>query len=140
MSSRMQMWSRQIDAIVRFELKKYVFGRRWMAVYLLALAPVFLLFIRVLAGPRVQLASSTGVLNEIYANFFQLFTLRFAIFFGCMIVFTQLFRGEVLEKTLHYYLLSPVRREVLAIGKYTAGLVTSVALFVGSTVAACIFL
>ena len=50
-------------------------------------------------------------------------------------MFAQMFRGEVLEKTLHYYLLAPVRREVLALGKYTAGLVASIVLFGSSTIA-----
>jgi ABC-type transport system involved in multi-copper enzyme maturation permease subunit len=135
-----QTWSRQIDAIVRLELKKYVFGRRWIAVYLLALAPVVLFFLRMVLGPESSRNISPGFLSTLYAGFFQLFMLRFAIFFGTMIIFTQLFRGEVLEKTLHYYLLTPVRREVLAVGKYTAGLVTSIVLFTGSMLATYVLL
>lgn len=134
-------WSRQIDAIVRLELKKYVFGRRWFAVYLLALGPVLILLMRMLRIMQpwrivrngVDLSDSLVTLNTGYAVFFQLYLLRFATFFGCVFVFTQLFRGEVLEKTLHYYLLAPVRREVLAIGKYIAGLVTVLTLFLAST-------
>lgn len=141
-------WSRQIDAIVRLELKKYVFGRRWFAVYLLALAPCFLLATRAVrmtqpwrfARNGVDLTNSLGTLNTIYAVFFQLYLLRFAIFFGCVFIFTQIFRGEVLEKTLHYYLLTPVRREVLAIGKYVAGLVTAVTLFAGCTIVSYLLL
>ena len=38
-------------------------------------------------------------------------------------IFSNLFRGEMLEKTLHYYYLTPLRREVLVAGKYLAGLV-----------------
>ena len=51
----------------------------------------------------------------IFAGVFQFFFLRLAIFFGCVGVFTNLFRGEMLDKSLHFYLLTPVRREVLAI-------------------------
>ena len=37
--------------------------------------------------------------------------LRAGIFFGCVGIFSNLFRGEMLEKTLHYYFLTPMRRE-----------------------------
>jgi hypothetical protein len=64
-----------------------------------------------------------------FAGMFQFFYLKFAIFFGCVAVFTNLFRGEVLERSLHYYLLAPVRREVLLAGKYAAGLLATGLLF-----------
>jgi len=69
----------------------------------------------------------------VFATMFQFFYLRFAIFFGCVGVFTNLFRGELLDKSLHYYLLAPIRREVLLIGKYLAGLAATVAIFTTST-------
>jgi hypothetical protein len=69
----------------------------------------------------------------IFAGVFQFFYLRLAIFFGCVGVFTNLFRGEMLDKSLHFYLLTPVRREVLAVGKYLAGLVATVVIFCTST-------
>jgi len=69
----------------------------------------------------------------IFAGVFQFFYLRLAIFFGCVGVFTNLFRGEMLDKSLHFYLLTPVRREILAIGKYLAGLIATVVIFCTST-------
>jgi hypothetical protein len=36
-----------------------------------------------------------------------------------------LFRGEIVEKSLHYYFLSPMRRELLVAGKFLAGLITT---------------
>jgi ABC-type transport system involved in multi-copper enzyme maturation permease subunit len=69
-----------------------------------------------------------------YAAIFQFFYLRAVIFFGCLGIFGNLFRGEVLERTLHYYFLAPVRREVLMAGKYLAGLIAAVILF-GSSAA-----
>jgi hypothetical protein len=38
----------------------------------------------------------------------------------------------MLEKTLHYYYLTPLRREVLVAGKYVAGLAAALVLFVSS--------
>ncbi len=65
----------------------------------------------------------------IFATVFQFFYLRLAIFFGCVGIFTNLFRGELLDKSLHFYLLAPIRREVLLVGKYLAGLIATVVIF-----------
>lgn len=69
--------------------------------------------------------------RTVYATFFQYFFLRLAIFFGCLGIFMNLFRGEMLDKTLHYWFLLPAKREVLLAGKYLAGLVASVTIFGG---------
>ncbi len=126
------LWSKQVDAIIRLELKRYWLGRRWLGSYLLVLAPVALLVMRALLGRHQE---SVQTLNIVYAVLFQGFILRFAIFFSCMTIFSQMFRGEIMEKTLHYYLLMPVRREVLAFGKYMAGLIASFVMFGFCTIA-----
>jgi ABC-type transport system involved in multi-copper enzyme maturation permease subunit len=69
----------------------------------------------------------------IFATVFQFFFLRLAIFFGCVGIFTNLFRGEMIDKSLHFYLLAPIRREVLVAGKYLAGLIATVLIFCSST-------
>src|SRR5262245_51919590 len=74
-------------------------------------------------------------LTQAYANVFQFFELRFAFFMSAGVVFSQLFRGDILEKTLHLYLLTPVRREVLVLGKYVAGVIFTGVLFIVSTTA-----
>lgn len=71
--------------------------------------------------------------SVIFATVFQFFYLRLAIFFGCVGIFTNLFRAEMLEKSLHFYLLSPIRREVLLMGKYLAGLIATVTIFTTGT-------
>jgi ABC-type transport system involved in multi-copper enzyme maturation permease subunit len=45
----------------------------------------------------------------------------------------NLFRGEVLDRSLHYYFLTPVRREVLVAAKYLAGWLTATIVFGGTT-------
>jgi ABC-type transport system involved in multi-copper enzyme maturation permease subunit len=67
--------------------------------------------------------------RQVFAGVFQFFFLRVAVFFGCLGIFLNLFRGEMLDKTLHFWLLVPVRREVLLLGKYLSGLVASTAIF-----------
>jgi len=69
----------------------------------------------------------------IFATSFQFYFLRLAVFFGCVGVFVNLFRGEMLDKSLHFYLLTPMRREVLLAGKYFAGLLATVVIFTSST-------
>ncbi len=78
--------------------------------------------------PRDTIALDT----TIFASIFQTFFLRLAIFFGCVGVFTNLFRGELLDRSLHYYLLTPLRREVLVVGKYLSGLIATTVIFVTS--------
>jgi ABC-type transport system involved in multi-copper enzyme maturation permease subunit len=69
--------------------------------------------------------------RRIFAGVFQYFYLRLAVFFGCLGIFMNLFRGEMLDKTLHFWFLAPARREVLLAGKYLAGLLASTAIFGG---------
>ena len=75
--------------------------------------------------PLANLEEDRGV----FAGVFQFFYLRLGIFFGCLGIFMNLFRGEMLDKTLHFWLLAPVRREVLLGGKYLAGLVAASLIF-----------
>ena len=67
-----------------------------------------------------------------FAGVFQFFFLRLAVFFGCLGIFMNLFRGEVLDKSLHFYFLAPIRREVLMAGKFLAGLLATCSIFVVS--------
>jgi hypothetical protein len=69
----------------------------------------------------------------VFATSFQTYFLRLAIFFGCVGIFINLFRGEMLDKSLHFYLLTPIRREILMMGKYLAGLLATVVIFTTST-------
>jgi ABC-type transport system involved in multi-copper enzyme maturation permease subunit len=71
--------------------------------------------------------------SAIFATVFQFFYLRLAVFFGCVGIFMNLFRGEMLDKSLHFYLLSPMRREVLMAGKFLAGLLAAVVIFTAGT-------
>lgn len=74
--------------------------------------------------------------RSIFAGIFQFFYLRLAIFFGCLGIFMYLFRGEMTNRTLHFWFLAPARREVLLAGKYAAGLIAAVVVFGGGTLLA----
>src|SRR5262249_38195302 len=124
---------RQVRAVLRLELKKTFLSRRGWWIYLLALGPVALTLIHWLFETRRRSGRhSLGEDSMVFAGLFVFYYLRAGIFFGCMGIFSNLFRAEMLEKTLHYYFLTPMRREVLVAGKYLAGLLVSLVLFAGS--------
>lgn len=84
-------------------------------------------------GLRIQDGCNLADDSLIFAGVFQFFYLRLVVFFGCLGIFMNLFRGELLDRTLHFYLLAPVRREVLVAGKYCAGLLAAGVIFTTST-------
>jgi len=127
------LWRAQIVAIIRLEARKTFVPRRALWIYLLAFAPVLLYafhsFFQLKTGRRGNLGEDT----HIFATVFQFFFLRLAVFFGCVGIFMNLFRGEVLDKSLHYYFLAPLRREVLVLGKFLSGLLAATLIFGTST-------
>ena len=84
-----------------------------------------------LEGRNIQLVLDFEEDRAIFAGIFQYFYLRLAIFFGCLGIFMYLFRGEMSNRTLHFWFLAPARREVLLAGKYAAGLIAAAAIFGG---------
>ena len=134
-----ELYATQIFVLMRNEIRRNLFARRRLWVYLLAAIPVVILlvqraFARNTAEP-FYIESATRVLARIV----HLYYVRLGIFFACIGIFTWLFRGEVVERTLHYQFLVPVRREVLVIGKFLAGTLISIFLF-ESAVLACFYL
>src|SRR5437667_2472781 len=128
------LWLRQIAAIMRLEVKRNFLGKRAVLIYLVALMPIGLLaMIAILPSPgRDWLDFSTY--PKIFSVIYGGLILRTVIFFGCAWIFMNLFRGEIVDRSLHYYFLSAVRREVLVAGKYLSGLLTSIVLFTTVTV------
>jgi ABC-type transport system involved in multi-copper enzyme maturation permease subunit len=214
-----QLWWAQIKAVVRLEMRKTLFARRGIWIYVLALLPLLLFFVHAvvvsqdrdrssqlaarsqkhlthqdllaikpdmtrqeviarLGSPPVrfhwrgqrprQSGEFADTSNEAYrysdgsndlfvdltddkvtavhiregynigedsvvfAGVFQFFYLRLAIFFGCLGIFMNLFRGEILDKSLHFYFLAPIRRDILMVGKFLAGLLATCIIFVTS--------
>lgn len=123
-----QLWLAQLGAILRIEMKRGLRTKRSIWIYLLAFAPSVMFGIHALTSPMGR-GTSLGEDTTVFAYVFQIFYLRVGIFFGCMGLFTWLFRGEIVEKSLHYYFLAPVRRQLLILGKFLAGLITTAAVF-----------
>ncbi len=127
------LWARQTLAVLRLELRRNFLGRRALLLYVLAGLPLAVLTtVAVFLGPAFK-SEDFVELSTVYSVIYGALILRTLLFFGCAWVFMNLFRGEVVDRSLHYYYLAPVRREVLVVGKYLSGLVATVTLFGLST-------
>lgn len=120
-------WWRQVLAIMRLDIRKG-FRRSW-GLYLLALSPVFILTLRILIPDAVNDPGDISGATNFFAGLYQTFIVRIVIFLACVAIFGNLIRRELLDRSLHYYLLSPVRREVLVAAKFLTGLLVSFFLF-----------
>jgi ABC-type transport system involved in multi-copper enzyme maturation permease subunit len=127
------VWRTQIAAIARAEVVRSVFSRRALPSYLLVGLPLLLMVMRALFMPDSLRVNATDATNQ-FAEVFHIFFLRFVVFFTNAMIFVRLFRGEILDKSLHYTLLAPVRREVLVVGKYLGGLVASLLILLPTTI------
>ena len=125
------LWWVQFKRFARIEIRRNLFTRRAWWIYFLAFIPAVLLLVHLFFDHNFNLTDDTQVL----AGIVQLYYIRLGIFFGCLGIFSRLIRGEMIERSLHYYLLSPVRREVVLLAKFFAGSVSAVVLF-GSAVIA----
>jgi len=127
------LWWMQAQRLTRIELRRNLFSWRATWIYCLAFIPAVIIFIHLLADthPSFQMGEDTNIL----AGIVQLYYIRLGVFFGCLGIFSRLIRGEMIERSLHFYLLSPVRREVLLLAKFAAGSISAVFLF-GSAIVA----
>lgn len=135
-----RLYASQIFVLVRTEVRRNLFTKRRIWIYFLALVPVLIILTHIIFG-RNEPAGPGQIENDtqVLAGIIQLYYFRLGIFFASMGIFTWLFRGEMVQKTLHYQFLSPVRREVLVVGKFLAGAIISIAIF-EAAVLACAYL
>lgn len=127
------LWITQILAVLRLEMRKTFLSKRGFWIYLLAFLPAVLFTGKSIVEMRMHRAGDFGQDTNVFATIFQLFYLRLAVFFGCLGIFMNLFRGEILDRSLHYYFLAPIRREVLLAGKFLAGVIATCLIFTTST-------
>ena len=127
------LWWIQAVRLTRIELRRNLFSWRASWIYALAFIPALIIFVNLLANEHP--APSMGEDTDILAGIIQLYYIRLGVFFGCLGIFSRLIRGEMIERSLHFYLLSPVRREVLLLAKFAAGSITAILLFCSAIVA-----
>src|SRR5438046_3812834 len=132
--SRWSLWLRQVAAIMRLEVEKNFFGKRAVLVYLLALMPIGLLLMIAVLQPAAREWLDFAQYPLLFSIIYNALILRTVVFFGCAWIFMNLFRGDIVDRSLHYYFLSATPREVVVAGKYISGLLTSILLFSAVTV------
>jgi len=131
-STDARVWRRQMWTITKSEVRRTLFSRRSFAVYLLVAMPLALMVLRAIFMPDTLRVNAPDATTE-FAEVFHFFLLRFVVFFANAMIFVRLFRGEILEKSLHYTLLAPIRRGVLVLGKYLGGVLSAVMLLAPAT-------
>jgi ABC-type transport system involved in multi-copper enzyme maturation permease subunit len=121
------LWWLQARRVARIEIRRNLFSWKAAWIYFLAFVPTVIILVHTLFARHSQytMAEDTNVLAAIL----QFYYLRLGIFFGCLGVFSRLIRGEMIERSLHFYLLSPVRREILLLAKFAAGSISALILF-----------
>lgn len=122
----------QLRALAAAEVRRSLLSTRALAVVLLIAMPLALMALRALFMPESLRASPTRATSE-FAEVFHFFLLRFIVFFANALIFVRLFRGEILEQSLHHTLLAPMRRELLVAGKYLGGLLTALLVLLPTT-------
>jgi ABC-type transport system involved in multi-copper enzyme maturation permease subunit len=127
------LWWIQFRRFARIEIRRNLFTRRAWWIYFLAFVPAVIILIHLLVDSRRGM--DMGDDTQVLAGIVQLYYVRLGIFFGCLGIFSRLIRGEMIERSLHYYLLSPVRRELILLSKFFAGAVSAVVLFGGAVLA-----
>jgi len=127
------LWWIQVRRLVRIEVRRNLFSWRAGWIYFLAFIPTLIIFLHLVLAAHYPSEISED--TNIFAGIVQLYYIRLGVFFGCLGIFSRLIRGEMIERSLHFYLLSPVRRELLLLGKFVAGSFTALLLFGSATVA-----
>jgi len=129
--SRRMRWA-QLAAVTRIELVRQIVRRRALGAMVLSVVPVLMMAAWALLDggiDRMSLSDAATVFAQIYRGFL----ISLVIFFGSVVIFSTLIRREVRDKTLHYHFLGPVRRDLLMVGKYSAGVLAGWLIFGLST-------
>jgi ABC-type transport system involved in multi-copper enzyme maturation permease subunit len=121
------LWWLQARRLTTIEIRRNLFSWRASWIYFLAFIPTMIIFIHLLFDSHrsFSMPDDTNVL----AGVVEFYYVRLGIFFGCLGIFSRLIRGEMTERSLHFYLLSPARREILLLAKFAAGSISALLLF-----------
>jgi hypothetical protein len=136
------LWIRQIRAMFRLELRRTLWSRRAFMMYALAALPVvplimFNIAVLIIGDLPEEMKTESPLM--IYANMFT-FLVRAPLYLAIALLFSSLIRGEILDRSLHYYFLAPIRREVFVVGKFVSGWIASTIIFSISTISSFLLL
>lgn len=125
--------ARQVLALARQEFGRSVFSKRAFPIYALVALTFLVAVVRALFLPESLRENPTFSIQDL-ASTFHLFILRFVLFFSAAALFINLIRGEILDRSLHYRLLAPMKREAVIVGKYLGGVCAALAIFIPTVI------
>jgi len=130
------LWWRQYPVVLGQALRASLLSKRLIISFILILIPMtFIATVGLIPTDDGQpitdnLSRARTIFGYVYSTFF----LGAVLFLGNALTFTSLIRGDILNRSIHYSLLCPVRREILVLGKFSGGLIASAILFCSATV------
>lgn len=126
----------QVLRVARHELTRKLVTRRTLPLLALAFVPVVAVLGHAWESKGCNVEEDTVALAVVV----QVVYVRLGVFCGALVVFMGLVRGDVADRTLHYLLLAPLRREAVLLGKFTAGVALAVPLFSAAVASSALLL
>lgn len=132
-SAPWRQWADQSWAVALHEFRRLRHGRHALGRLVLTAVPiVFAGLVALIIAAMAEQAfvepliirgerRTVGATLLDIAKLFRLLNLPFVLFMTTASLFANLYNSEITDRTLHHLFLLPVRREVITIGKYIAG-------------------
>jgi ABC-type transport system involved in multi-copper enzyme maturation permease subunit len=137
-------WASQAWAVSLYELRRLRRGKHSLGRLTLICVPLlFAVMAALVLAARADQAfvdpliidgqrNSVGGELQLLAVLFRFLNLPIIVYIASASLFGNLYHAEIADRTLHHLFLMPVRREVVTIGKFIAGVLT---VFVSAVVA-----
>jgi len=132
----MSLWWHQFIAVLVPAIQRSLLSKRVLVALVLISLPFGLLLMMGLDS--IASMDSTGSdkfmtnINRarmLFGIIYSTFILGAVLYIGNALIFTSLVRGEILERSIHYPLLAPVKREILILGRFFGGLISAFIVF-----------
>jgi len=134
----LSLWWRQFIAVLVPAIQRSLFSKRVLVALVLILLPLGLLTmigIESMNSGNDHFVSNINQARMTFAIVYSTFMLAAILYIGNALMFTSLVRGEILERSIHYPMLAPVKREILILGRFIGGLISASILFGLATIA-----
>ena len=128
----LSLWWRQFIAVLVPAIQRSLLSKRVLVALILILMPVGLLTMMGIDSMNAgsdKFMTNINRARMIFGIVYSTFMLAAVLYIGNALIFTSLVRGEILERSIHYPLLAPVRREILILGRFFGGLISAFIVF-----------
>jgi ABC-type transport system involved in multi-copper enzyme maturation permease subunit len=128
----LSLWWRQFIAVLVPAIQRSIFSKRVLVALVLIILPLGLLTMMGIESMKSgddNFMSNINRARMIFGIVYSTFMLAAILYIGNALMFTSLVRGEILERSIHYPMLAPVRRDILILGRFVGGLISAFILF-----------